>query len=513
MANIRGMTDRDRSARGPGALGRRLAHAVTIGALSSAGVLAPAGPASAQAPAPAAAQPAPAATRTWRWNLANVTRVESWSFFDPPATGGNPDYTFIANRLRLSLTGSWSRVDLSLAGQYVQFGGLPDDAIGPGPLGTGGLYYQHSGRTDSNGVYVRTANVRVRLPGGFTLQAGRFAYTSGAEAPSGRPKIEAVKRARVDSRMIGEFEWSHYQRSFDGLRGDVDRKAWHLTGAWLRPTQGGFEEKAGQSISDIDVFAGTAAFRPGTVLPETDLSVFAYRYDDDRDVTARPDNSGQTASRVDVAVNTFGAVAVGSRQAGGGEVDWLGYVAGQTGSWYGQAHRAWSFFAETGYQWKARWQPWVRGGYLYASGDDDPADARHGTYFPMLPTVRKWAFTTAYAPMNLGDLFVETLVRPTTRVGLRADVRRIWLANGRDLWYAGSGATQNSGGIFGYAGRRSGGSTDFAPVVMQAAGDVTLARHWSANAFVGVIRGGDVVAASFVGDWLHYVYLESVVQW
>ena len=75
----------------------------------------------------------------------------------------------------------------------------------------------------------------------------------------------------------------------------------------------------------------------------------------------------------------------------------------------------------------------------------------------MLPTVRKYSMTTAYAPMNLRDLFAEVIVKPIAKVGLRADVRRLWLANGNDLWYAGSGATQKTGGFFGYAGRRSGG--------------------------------------------------------
>lgn len=463
------------------------------------------------AQAPAAAPP-PA--HAWKWNLVNMTRVESWRFFEPPPSGGDPGSAFVANRLRVSLTGTWKPFDFSAAVQYVQFGGLPTDAVGPGALGTGALYFQHSGQTTSRGLYPRTLNVRVRLPRGVTLQAGRFAYVSGAEAPSGRPKIEAVKRARVDSRLIGEFEWSLYQRSFDGVRADVDRKGWHAAGSWLRPTQGGFEEEAGKSLGEVDLVTGVLALRPDVALADTDLSLFAYRYDDDRRVAARPDNSGLSAQRVDVGITTFGVSAVGASPAGRGEVDYLAWFAAQTGDWYGQSHRAWSLAAEAGYQWKkARGQPWVRGGYLHASGDGNPSDDRHETFFPMVPTVRKYSMTTVYSTMNLDDLFAEVIVKPATRLTARLDVRRLWLAEAADRWYAGSGATQRTGTFFGYSGRRSGGSTDLAPFVMEGAADLALGKHWSANAFAGAIRGGDAVAASFQGRWLRFFYLESVVKW
>lgn len=448
---------------------------------------------------------------SFRWNLSNTTRLESWHFFEPPPTGGNPDYAFIANRLRAAAIGTWSRIDFGGSVQYVQFGNLPTGATGPGALGTGALYYTHSGRTDSHGVYLRTLFARARLPGNVTLQAGRLPYQSGAEAPSGRPRIESIKRARIDSRLIGEFEWSLYQRTFDGVRGDIDRKPWHLSAAWFRPTQGGFEEDAGTRLGGVDFSAGTFTLRPSVAAPATELGFFVMGYRDDRPVTARPDNTAQSAERVDIGMTTFGATAVGSAAAGNGDADWLFWLAAQTGSWYMQDHRAWSLALEAGYQWKRPWQPWIRGGFLHASGDPDPADNRHGTFFPMLPTVRKYAFTTAYAPMNLQDAFVELIVRPAERVAARADVRRLWLAEATDLWYSGSGPTQQSGSIFGYAGRRSGNSADLGNVI-EGSADVSLGRHWSVNGFVGAIHGGSAVAATFNGDWLTFAYLENLIQ-
>jgi hypothetical protein len=461
----------------------------------------------------------PAATRAqtpdppshFQWSVANTSRFEAWSFFQPPPTGGDPDYGFIANRLRLTATGSWPGIELAASAQYVQFGNLPVSATGPGALGTGALYYSHSGRTDPHGIYLRTALARIRAPAGIEIQAGRFPYQSGSESPSGRPKIEAVKRARIDSRLIGEFEWSIFQRTFDGVRGDVDRAAWHVSASWFTPTQGGFENDAGARMPGVDLSNALFTLRPSVALPATDLSVFVVGYRDDRQVSARPDNTGLGADRADVAITTFGASAVGSATAERGEVDWLVWFAGQTGSWYAQSHRAWSLALEGGYQWKSLWQPWVRAGHLHASGDADPADDRHHTFFPLLPTVRKYAFTTAYATMNLNDAFVELILRPSSTLTLRADVHRLWLAKAADLWYSGSGATQQSGSFFGYAGRRSGNVTGLG-TVLEGATDVSIGPHWSVNGFIGVIHGGPVVASSFADTWLRFAYFENVIR-
>lgn len=475
--------------------------------LALLGLLAPAA-ARGQVQAPAASGPAPASVT---WTVSNTTRVESWRFFEPPPTGGDPDYSFIGNRLRAGATATWSRFDVGLSAQYVQFGQLPTNAIGPGALGTGALYYSHSTSRNTGSVYIPAMFVRVRFPGRISVQVGRFPYQSGAESPSGRPKIEAVKRSRIDARLIGDFEWSLYQRAFDGMRADLDRDRWHLSGSWFTPTQGGFEERAGGRMSGIVLSTISFTLRPSVAIPATDLRVFAAGYQDDRPVTARPDNTGLAATRVDIGIATFGASAVGSATVRRGEVDWLLWFAGQKGSWYEDDHAAWSVAIEAGHQWRSGWQPWVRGGILHASGDADSSDGSHGTFFPMLPTARKYALTTVYAPMNLNDLFVDLSARPLARLTTRIDVRRLRLAEAADLWYSGSGATQQSGSLFGYAGRRSGNATGLATVV-EGAADLALGRRWSVNGFVGLLHGGPVVAASFPGRWLKYFYLEHVVR-
>jgi hypothetical protein len=283
------------------------------------------------------------------------------------------------------------------------------------------------------------------------------------------------------------------------------------TAAVLRPTQGGFEDSAGRSISGIDLLVGAVTFQPA-VLRRTQWQLFACRYDDERPVSARPDNSGLSAGKIDVAISTFGSTLVGAYPTGPGELDAMLWLAGQTGTWYGQSHRAVSVVAEAGYEWaKARWRPWVRAGLLHASGDTSSSDNRHGTFFPMLPTVRKFALSATYSPMNLNDRFVDVSLLPHARVRASVSTRALSLASAADGWYSGSGATQQQGRIFGYSLRSSRGATELGRV-LEGSADVRLTSHWSVYGYAGRIWGGDVVSRNFAGNRLFFGYVEQLLR-
>lgn len=437
-----------------------------------------------------------------------------WRFFEPRPGGGDNDYAFAANRLFGSVQRNGRTYDLTAALQYVQFGGLPRDAAGPGPLGTGAVYYAHAGRSDSHQVYLRYANVRLkRLLPSTTIQVGRMPYSSGGEAASGNPKIEAVKLQRVAARLIGEFEWSIYQRAYDGVRVDTSRGRWTVTATAFHPTQGGFEDAAGLMMPGVTVLAASVTVAPRSSPPAAQYQLFTYHYRDTRAVTQRPDNTGRSAAAVDVGISTFGGTAVfAPTPHGGRQWDGLVWIAAQSGSWYEQSHRAVSWAAEAGHQWLAeRGQPWLRGGYLYASGDGDPSDNRHGTFFEMLPTVRRYAQSALYSQMNNTDLFAQLLAKPRSNINVRLDWHRVGLASSRDGWYYGSGATQQHGGIFGFATRPSFGATHVA-TIGEGSVDYALAPHWSVNGYLAVGYGGGVVRPAFAGRTLTFAYVENVLQ-
>jgi hypothetical protein len=403
-------------------------------------------------------------------------------------------------------------VEATAALQYVQFGGLPTDSIGPGALGTGALYFDHSGDAASRQVYLKTATVTWRpLLDRLSIQVGRMPFTSGAERPSGAPRLEAVKRQRLDSRLVGEFEWSLFQRSFDGVRVDWDTRALRVTATAFRPTQGGFEDAAGVSTSDMRIVSGVVTTAPGVLLPGVEAQAFVHHYDDRRRVTARPDNTGLTAAAADVGIATFGGHLVGTRRLGAGELDGLAWAAAQTGSWYELRHRAGAAAVEGGYGWpSAPWAPWLRAGVNWFSGDDSPGDDRHGTFFPMVPTVRRYAQSTLYSMANIRDLMVQLTVRPHPAVSVRVDGHWVSLSNPADGWYAGSGATQESGRIFGYTVRPSGDATQLTNV-LEGSGEWRLTPRWSVNGYVGVASRGAVVRRSFAEGPAVFSYLENVL--
>ncbi|MDP2053485.1 MAG: alginate export family protein [Acidobacteriota bacterium] len=446
-------------------------------------------------------------------SVSNLTRAESWSFFDPyPAAAtdqlvGNPDYTFIGDRAELGVRVDGRRFDLGGAFNYVRLENVPTGAIGPGGLGVGAFYFAATGLSYSYQLYL--SELFLRVSGGddrSSVTLGRMSFASGAEFAADSPSLDQLKRERLHSRLLGNFEWSYYQRRFDGARLDIARPEWHVTAAALVPTQGGFEESTNLSMPNVQV--ATASYtRKGA----GEWQVFGTLYRDRRDMAAVVDNTLSPDRPVDVTIAALGGSRVRVTPTRRGELDTVFWGAVETGDWYGQSHRAASVAAEVGHRWSnAAGRPWLRAGYLWSSGDGDPADDRHGTFFQMLPSSRKYSLSATYAQMNLTDAFVQAAFEPRG-VKTRIEVHAVGLASGQDLWYQGSGATASTGRYFGFSGRAAGGQSRLG-TVLEGAVDVPLKRYWSVNGYVGTMSGGGVVKHSFSGTRLTFWYLENVIR-
>jgi hypothetical protein len=448
--------------------------------------------------------------------LSDVTRVETWSFFTPFAGDVDPDYTLVGNRATLAVSLRGRHVDLRGAFQYAQLLGAPNDASYLGPLGPGASYFDASGAPRSYQLYIRAMSMRVK-GAGLSVEVGRTDFTSAADGPPRSAAIERLTSERLAGRLIGGAEWTPFERAFDGVRLDLGRRRWRATSALIFPTQGAFEESANPTISALRVVTGTLAIgwpgredSTGESVPSSELQVFAAHYRDRRSVSGRPDNADRVADSVDVAIGTIGVSHVSVIPWRGGQFQSVVWAAGQGGDWYGLEHRAFSAIAEGGYEFRSKWQPGVRAGYLYASGDDEPGDGRHETFFPLLPTTMPALLGGTFAQMNLRQLFAGGRLTLSPRFGVSASVSQLSLARPGDCWYSGTGATASRGTYFGFFARPSGFATGLGTLV-QAGAETTVARHWRLKADVGVMRGGDVVRQLFSGTRLVVFALESRV--
>jgi hypothetical protein len=493
-------------------------RATILGALVLCGGV----PTRAQDAAPASvAPPSSAAPGETSFLVQNVTRAELWRFFEPLPDGGvHPDYAFVGSRSTLGARYSGPRWGLRGAIQYVRLENLPAGAIGPGLLGTGGAYFFQAGGTFSYQFYLRSLSlVFTDTDRGAWIEAGRFSRAAAEEPASGDETIGALTRAHLTGRLLGDMEWSMYQRAWDGVRGGVVGDGWLATITAAMPTQGTYEESANLTMDQVRVAAVEVRVDPDTPVPHTSLGAFAYLYDDRRRIAARPDNqlpppSGRVATptRADVRIGTAGASAIGAYPHRGGRWDALAWVAAQTGDWYGQRHRGLALAGQAGHQWtRARGRPWLRVGVDYASGDADALDGSHGTFFPMLPSGNQQARSNTYALMNVIDTWVETRVTPARAVDALAAVHRVGLARRADWWYAGSGATERTGNYFGFHARNNAGGRSLGTVIE---GEVAwrATRWWTLRGYAGRIAGGEVVRNRFAGHRLFTAWLESVVS-
>ena len=398
-------------------------------------------------------------------------RMEGWDTF----SATNPDWDwFTGTRLRLSLRYAYgAKVAFFVEGQHARVQGLDADSAAPvrNYFTTGGL------DSGAQGTSVRQAFVELRPAEGIALRAGRQDIKLGGEVSYAEPNWKYLKAARLGERLIGTVGWSHVERSNDGgtLMIDTGEHALYLFAA--RPTTGAFDADSAYRPQRGLVYGGAAfTAKRGEWLPNTELGAFAIAYDDDRDTTA-----GGIAGGVDVY--TLGASALGVYPVGAAQLDALAWFAGQTGDYAGLDHGAYAGLFEVGIQFPAWFgKPWLRAGINFASGDSDPADGEHDTFFNLLPTNHMYyGFADQVAFQNLKNPFVQLRFAPHEKLSLNAFIHYFALMEADDARYGGTGAFSRTS--FGYAASPSGGARSIGVEYDLVA---TLALHKALTLELGV---------------------------
>jgi hypothetical protein len=240
---------------------------------------------------------------------------------------------------------------------------------------------------------------------------------------------------------------------------------------------------------------GAVTIPTGSGKSSGELRVFGIGYQDVR-ALAKTDNR---AAAVRSGADRFSDINIGNigvhylhqvDTGSSGTFDFLLWGVGQFGQWGVQSHRAGALAAEAGWQPKAAWKPWLRVAYNYGSGDGNPNDSHHNSFFQILPTPRIYARFPFYNMENSNDASVVVLLRPTAKVTMRSDVRSLWLSSRRDLWYSGGGAFQPR--TFGYTGRPSSGLRGLANV-WDISADYRATPHWGLGFYYGHAWGKGVL--------------------
>lgn len=488
---------------------RPLRIALVLTAVAAAELTAQTTPAPAPNPTPG---PAPAAAPDGRITVSASwrARAESWDWFDDSDAG---EYTFGGVLLRAAVAQERRAVGWRAEVAVPVLLGLPDDAVAAAPQGQLGLgaAYHAANDEDENpaGIFLKQAWIRLGSAGaqGHRLRLGRFEFADGTETAPRDPTLAAVKRERVGQRLLGNFGFSHVQRSLDGAHYSYGLGASNLTVVGARPTQGVFDVDGWPEL-EVGVLYGAATHGYALGRGAGEGRLFALHYVDARDAVAT-DNRPlpvRQADDEDVSVTTVGGHLLNVFRTGAGDVDVLLWGALQTGSWESQEHRAAAWAVEAGVQPPLPLRPWLRAGWFRSTGDGNAADDRHRTFFQVLPTPRVYARFPFYNLMNVEDAFASLALRPDPRLSIRADVRALRLASDRDLWYSGGGAFEDE--TFGFAGRPSGGSDDLA-TVFDVGAEFRLSSYASFAAYAGGADGGDVIEAIYPGGGSgRFIFLE-----
>ena len=422
------------------------------------------------------------------------SRLYVWDWFQPAGTFQN-EYAYVGSLLRLNFAEKRGALDLDAEIAVPFLLDLPANANAPAPqgaLGLGANYYS----SNHNNQYTALAFPK-QLYGRYhfgdkkaeSLQAGRFEFNDGTELAPKNATLATLKRDRISQRLIGTFGFSDVGRSFDGLHYSWNQAAEDFTIVAATPTRGVFQTD-GWGWNRIGF--GYAAFSKdwGHGAHAADTRFFFIDYDDFRHIL-KTDNRAAAVRKGDtenIHIQTFGGHSIHAFTTSAGTLDAVGWFAGQTGRWGTQTQRAYAFDLEAGFQPAIlpAVKPWVRGGYTFGSGDGNPNDDTHNTFFQILPTPRLYARFPFFNMMNTEDAFGSLILRPGPKVSISSEFHSLRLTNPNDLWYSGGGAYQPW--TFGYTGRAVSGRRSLGNLYDTSV-EYRATRYATFTAYLGYAQG------------------------
>lgn len=447
------------------------------------------------------------------------SRLYGWDWF-APASGDNR-YGFSGSILRLGVSQNRDGWTWNAEFALPVLLGLPSNAVGTGPqqgaLGFGGNYFTANGGSQNTAmIFPKQMYLRLNRLGGSTahqLEIGRFEFLDGSEVVPKSPILAALRRDRVNARLLGNFSFTDVGRSMDGILYTHSRQADTFAFTAAVPTRGVFQVD-GWGWNEVAFAYGSYTHESSRGGHSADTRVFVIEYEDWRHVL-KTDNRPPAVRQGDldnIRIDTYGGHTLHAFETAAGTFDLLLWGAAQTGRWGVQQQRAGALDFEGGIQPRLLpgLKPWLRGGYYWGSGDGNPNDNTHGTFFQVLPTPRPFARFPFFNMMNNEDTFGMLIVRPYAQVTLSSEFHSLRLSNPADLWYSGGGAFQPW--TFGFTGRAASGRKSLANLYDLSA-DYRVNSRLTLTAYVGYVQGlavAHIIYPNNKDSWLGY--LEAFIR-
>jgi hypothetical protein len=367
-------------------------------------------------------------------------------------------------------------------------------------MGLGANYFTSNNRSRNSAMFFpKQAWVQWKTTAG-QFRVGRVEFADGSETAPKNATLAALKATRINQRLIGTFGFTHVGRSFDGLLYSKNTPKDNITFLGAIPTRGVFQTDGwGWNQAALGYLSYTKPWTSGR--QTADSRLFALYYQDWRTNVLKTDNRSAAARRLDVAniaITTFGGHSIHAFETKPATYDLLFWGAAQIGRWGLQTQRAFAYNMEAGFQPKAaalaKLRPWFRGGVGQSSGDGNPNDTTHSTFFQVLPTPRPFARFPFFNMMNNKDIYAGLTLRPHARVSISNEFHGLSLSNRNDLWYSGGGVFQPWS--FGYVGRATNGAKSLANLYDTSV-DVKLTKAVSMNLYYGHAQGLAAIKAIY----------------
>ena len=296
----------------------------------------------------------------------------------------------------------------------------------------------------------------------FDLRQG-YVQLGGPEFPLSA-KIGRQELVYGDERLIGNFDWNNFSRTFDAAKfryQDTNHAFWvDAFAAHVVTIEGqGPNENEGFNFNQSnweDTFAGI--YGSTTLVPHqtTDLYLL-YRNKNSNDPTYQ-DALSNRAVAYDIKQEIYTA---GMRvKSNPGELRGFDYEvegsyqfgrdAGRVGTAYpnttGQmlAHSAFAVESRAGFTFEeSPWKPRLGLEYSVASGDSNPNDSKDESFLNLFPTNHKfYGFMDLFAWKNIHDPSLSLKLAPLKNLSVQLDGHAFWLYSTDDAWYRANGVTQ-----------------------------------------------------------------------